>query len=245
MRSPDRRAVKSSSISRIPPSLLPVFCCCGFDPDISARCATTPVCPNKFGDGANSKGDPDEYFGNLDDGGAMSQGRPSPPSCATTGMVSILTGLHSWRQTARVSCARTAKLVGPVDPIGIPPLAPDQCAPARAAFRRARIFWILHVPDQCCACGALAGLCAAAAATTTHCQSYRRMPPPIIIRVRLTAHILLLAAPELVGATVVTVDYSDAAATPFEFEYGVDHGPVCTSACSRRSASGKCLANRP
>lgn len=74
--------------------------------------------------------------------------------------------------------------------------------------------------------------------------AYRRMPPPII-RVRFAAHILLLAAHELVGATVVTVDYSDAAAKPFEFEYGVDHGPVCDSACSRWSASGECLMNGP
>ena len=63
------------------------------------------------------------------------QGRPSRPSGAksSNGMVSKLTGLHSWRQTAWATSARLSHLIGPVDLIGILPLAPEQCLRAVGA----------------------------------------------------------------------------------------------------------------
>ena len=42
----------------------------------------------------------------------------------------------------------------------------------------------------------------------------------------------------------VSVDYSDAAAGPFDFRYGVDHGPDCAAPCLQWS-DGKCTASGP
>lgn len=77
---------------------------------------------------------------------------------------------------------------------------------------------------------------------------------------RAAAALLLLTLHELARASVspplaesgrlqlaaasVSIDYSDPAAKPFAFQYGVDHGPDCAVACTRWS-DGKCAAHGP